>query len=221
MLNTVTRPELILLMTSGLGLIVNFAVTLAGQSWARLTSQRYSAVLLPPAGLIITWSISSNLALSLGMIGALSIVRFRTPIKNPFELVVFFCYLIIGISSGVNPLYALWLTIVIILTPIVVAILDFPLKKARVFGKFVGSKAEFAEDPVQLLLQVRSASAEIPDSIARDSVSSISFQPSADEDGYVLDITASFSSLESAMSCLQEAQTAGNVLHGTVQVLER
>ena len=60
MLNTVTRPELILLMTSGLGLIVNFAVTLAGQSWARLTSQRYSAVLLPPAGLIITWSISSR-----------------------------------------------------------------------------------------------------------------------------------------------------------------
>ena len=36
------------------------------------------------------------------MIGALSIVRFRNPVKNPFELVIFFSLLTIGIIASVS-----------------------------------------------------------------------------------------------------------------------
>lgn len=42
--------------------------------------------------------IQDSITLSLGMVGALSIVRFRTPIKNPFELI----YLFAGIGFGVG-----------------------------------------------------------------------------------------------------------------------
>ena len=218
---TSLTPELVLMITAVLGLIINFSITAAGQSWARLTSQRYASVLLPPAGLIITWSISSNLALSLGMIGALSIVRFRTPIKNPFELVIFFCYLIVGISAGVDLKYAMWLTVTVLLTPIIVAILDFPLKKTRIFGKALNTKTEFSEDPVQVVLQIRSADITLPEAIVKNAVSSMAFTPSDDADGYLLDITASFDSFDEAVKCLQHAKDTTQVLHGAVQVLER
>ena len=44
--------------------------------------------------------VKSSLALSLGLVGALSIVRFRTPIKEPEELVYLFLAIAIGLGYG-------------------------------------------------------------------------------------------------------------------------
>ena len=49
---------------------------------------------------LITLPISSNIALSLGMVGALSIVRFRTAIKDPTDIVFTFWAIAVGIISG-------------------------------------------------------------------------------------------------------------------------
>ncbi len=55
---------------------------------------------------IITASIilamQSNLVISLGMVGALSIVRFRTAIKDPMDLIFLFWSISIGIICGAN-----------------------------------------------------------------------------------------------------------------------
>jgi hypothetical protein len=51
--------------------------------------------------LIIT-VVKSSLALSLGLVGALSIVRFRTPIKEPEELAYLFMAIAIGLGLGAN-----------------------------------------------------------------------------------------------------------------------
>lgn len=45
-------------------------------------------------------AINSNLVLSLGMVGALSIVRFRTPIKDPTDLIFLFWAAAVGIVTG-------------------------------------------------------------------------------------------------------------------------
>lgn len=45
-------------------------------------------------------AINSNLVLSLGMVGALSIVRFRTPIKDPTDLIFLFWSAAAGIVAG-------------------------------------------------------------------------------------------------------------------------
>jgi uncharacterized membrane protein YhiD involved in acid resistance len=45
-------------------------------------------------------AINSNLVLSLGMVGALSIVRFRTPIKDPTDLIFLFWAAAAGIVTG-------------------------------------------------------------------------------------------------------------------------
>ena len=49
---------------------------------------------------MIVTTITSNLALSLGMVGALSIVRFRTAIKNPLDTVYMFWAVAAGITAG-------------------------------------------------------------------------------------------------------------------------
>ncbi len=46
---------------------------------------------------LVIMGISTNIVISLGMVGALSIVRFRTPIKDPMDLV----YLFWAIGSGI------------------------------------------------------------------------------------------------------------------------
>ncbi len=54
-------------------------------------------------GLVVTLvvlPISSNIALSLGMVGALSIIRFRTAIKDPKDIVFTFWSIAVGIISG-------------------------------------------------------------------------------------------------------------------------
>ena len=108
-----------ILFASLLGLSVNLTYQKLGYEWAANKNQKIIALLLAPITLIITKTIAENLALSLGMIGALSIVRFRNPVKSPLELVVYFIYITIGISSGVNIYYSILLTSFVIIMPLV------------------------------------------------------------------------------------------------------
>ena len=55
--------------------------------------------------LVIT-VVKSSLALSLGLVGALSIIRFRTPIKEPFELSYLFLSIAIGLGFGAGQVIA-------------------------------------------------------------------------------------------------------------------
>ena len=49
---------------------------------------------------LVIMAVTSNVVLSLGMVGALSIVRFRTAIKEPMEIVYLFWSLAVGIVIG-------------------------------------------------------------------------------------------------------------------------
>lgn len=65
-----------------------------------------SLVLLSLVTALIIMTISSNIVLSLGMVGALSIVRFRAAIKDPKDIVFQFWSISVGIATGAS-LYAL------------------------------------------------------------------------------------------------------------------
>ena len=65
--------------------------------------------LLPPMALtafVIVFVIKSSLAISLGLLGALAIVRFRTPIKSAEDLVYIFISVVIGIGFAAGHLLA-------------------------------------------------------------------------------------------------------------------
>ena len=55
---------------------------------------------------VVILAVTSNVVLSLGMVGALSIVRFRTAIKEPLDIVFLFWSIAVGIvlAAGMIPL---------------------------------------------------------------------------------------------------------------------
>ena len=84
------------------GFIIRTSLSWTGQKWVRTQHQTLTYLILPFISFVIASVIMNNIALSLGMIGALSIVRFRNPVKSPFELVMFFALLTLGISVSVD-----------------------------------------------------------------------------------------------------------------------
>ena len=49
---------------------------------------------------MVTLAISTNIVISLGMVGALSIVRYRTAVKEPLDLLYLFWAITTGIAAG-------------------------------------------------------------------------------------------------------------------------
>ncbi len=121
---------IILLIVSGL--LLRFSLTLTGQAWAKSHAQTVTFMVLPIITYVITKTISGNIALSLGMIGALSIVRFRHPVKSALELVMYFDLITIGIATSVRTKWAIQLVICTILIIFFVKILQKVLNK---YGK--------------------------------------------------------------------------------------
>ena len=101
---------LVLLLIGGLSF--RFALTLTGQHWAQTYQQTVAFLILPFVTYIITKTISGNIALSLGMIGAMSIVRFRNPVKSALELVMYFALITLGISASVRTKWAIQLILI-------------------------------------------------------------------------------------------------------------
>ena len=58
--------------------------------------------------LLVIAVVKSSLALSLGLVGALSIVRFRTPIKEPEELAYIFLAIALGLCLGADQSRSDW-----------------------------------------------------------------------------------------------------------------
>lgn len=59
-----------------------------------------SFVMMTMITTLIIMTISTNIILSLGMVGALSIVRFRTAVKDPLDIVYMFWSIAVGIAIG-------------------------------------------------------------------------------------------------------------------------
>ena len=85
-----------------------------------------AALALITAGVILT--IQSSIVVSLGMVGALSIVRFRTAVKDPMDLVFLFWAISIGIICGAR-LYVIGVIVCIFVTVLLFVLDKMPVAK--------------------------------------------------------------------------------------------
>ncbi len=100
------------------GLLVSFFVTLFILLVYRVTYQGvainrsylFSLVLLSMVTSMVIMTVTTNLTLSLGMVGALSIVRFRTAVKDPSDTVFMFWAISAGIMAGAGLVYITLIT---------------------------------------------------------------------------------------------------------------
>ena len=123
------KPILLLISS---GLILRYSLTLTGQAWAKSHAQTVAFMVLPIITYVITKTIAGNIALSLGMIGALSIVRFRHPVKSALELIMYFDLITIGIAASVRTKWAIQL---VVCTVIIIFLVKFIQKVSNKYGK--------------------------------------------------------------------------------------
>lgn len=98
----------------------------------------------------IILTIQSNIVLSLGMVGALSIIRYRTAVKDPMDLFFLFWSVAGGIMCGAKQ-YGLAVILTLILTVVVFLLSHLPSMKAPYVMVINGSK-EGLEDTVEEIL---------------------------------------------------------------------
>src|SRR5688572_31080573 len=91
-----------LLLSVLLASAVSWFYTHYGRSFSNRSKFANNLPALAMATVLIISVVKSSLALSLGLVGALSIVRFRTAIKEPEELIYLFIAIAIGLGLGAD-----------------------------------------------------------------------------------------------------------------------
>lgn len=119
---------LVLIVTSMLALYIYgiYRVTTRKTFYSKSFNISLVALAIITAAIII--SIQSSVVISLGMVGALSIVRFRTAIKEPMDLVFLFWSISVGIICGAGQFEVAALTSVII-TVFILVLEMLPISK--------------------------------------------------------------------------------------------
>lgn len=95
--------NIMLALIVGLMLYLLYRKTYSGVVYSRSFAVSLAGMTVMTCTIIVT--IQSNVVLSLGMVGALSIVRYRTAVKEPMDLMFLFMAVATGIAIGAGMLY--------------------------------------------------------------------------------------------------------------------
>jgi hypothetical protein len=129
-----THPAPLSLSTLAVNLVLSVVLSLVlawvyvryGRSLSNRERFAHTLPLLTMTTVLIISVVKSSLALSLGLVGALSIVRFRTAIKEPEELVYLFMAISVGLGMGADQRLPTLLAILIILAFLLLRALLLP-----------------------------------------------------------------------------------------------
>ena len=103
-------------MAAAFFVMLAYKVTYSGTAYSRKFNISLGAITIITT--MIMSVISNNIALSLGMVGALSIVRFRTAVKEPRDIAFLFWAIAIGLTCG-SEMYLIGLLGSLVLTVVV------------------------------------------------------------------------------------------------------
>lgn len=101
---TIEPVQLIFNMTValvlGMVIYITYRLTYSGATYSKKFNA--SLMMMTLVTTVVMTVISNNIALSLGMVGALSIIRFRTAIKDPRDTTFIFWCIAVGICCGIS-----------------------------------------------------------------------------------------------------------------------
>lgn len=189
-------------------LLVKLTLNFAKQKWSETFSHTTTIFLLPIIAFVITSVISGNIALSLGMIGALSIVRFRNPVRSPFELTLYFYSITLGIAASVSLKWLIFLIIIVNLVLYLLILADFLMKK---FNKSSLFKISFSEGNSQPTLEIRSS---IPIDDLFNSEDLINYSSAENEFNYIL----SSSDVEKLKDYINKSKENNNKIYSNLKI---
>ena len=148
---SITSVLLTLVITSLLGIYVYLVYRLVSKKEFYSKSFNISLVAMAMITAAIILSIQSSVVISLGMVGALSIVRFRTAIKDPMDLVFLFWSISIGIICGAG-LYGMALILSLCVTSVILVLESMPAASASML-LILNAEEAGVEDEVTAIVE--------------------------------------------------------------------
>lgn len=127
---------------------------------------------------MVTLAISTNIVISLGMVGALSIVRYRTAIKEPFDIMYLFWAITEGITIGAN-MYVLGAVGMLVMLVIIIGMSKVKENKGA-FIMVVHLRSEEAKG--EIMNELKSYVYSVKNSILREDTTELTIQIDMNQD---------------------------------------
>jgi len=161
------------------GILITFSYSNFSFKWFKSKNFLHIASMLPMTAYTITTIIGSNIALSLGMVGALSIIRFRNPVRSSFELIYYFSLLTIGITMTVSFIIALIFLIFILLIP-------------KFINFFYGTETSLNGNIIECNFEIIANKNELKEIEKDYSIKSLTYEVDKDKSDYSIKLISSF-----------------------------
>ncbi len=101
-----------LLLSLAMGLIYSYVYRITNTGWKKnkqlkreMVSMQYTILLLTVGGALIWIVVADNLVRAFGLAGALSLIRFRTVLREPMNTIKVFYAIILGMACGLSQYY--------------------------------------------------------------------------------------------------------------------
>lgn len=127
---------------------------------------------------MVTLAISTNIVISLGMVGALSIVRYRTAIKEPFDIMYLFWAITEGITIGAN-MYVLGAVGMLVMLVIIIGMSKVKENKGA-FVMVVHLRSEKAKG--EIMNELKSYVYSVKNCILREDTTELTIQIDMNQD---------------------------------------
>lgn len=144
--------NMLVALACGIFIAVLYKYTYKGLNYSAAFT--ISLIMLTMITAVVIMVIGNNLARAFGMVGAMSIIRFRTAVKDASDIMFIFFALAIGLASGVK-LYsvAIFGTLFIGMVYLIISQLNFALPRKREFLLQITSNAKtIGENPFEITL---------------------------------------------------------------------
>lgn len=141
---------LVLLIAGLLGLYIYgiYRVTTRKSFYSKSFNTSLVVMTLITAAIIVT--IQSSVVISLGMVGALSIVRFRTAIKDPMDLIYLFWSISIGIICGAG-LFKIAILLSVAVSVLILVLELIPVSKPPMILVINADKADSEDEFIEVV----------------------------------------------------------------------
>ena len=148
---TLARAAWYIILSLAVGLLIYFLYrkTYAGVVYSRSFAVSLIGMTVLTCAIIVT--IQSNVVLSLGMVGALSIVRYRTAIKDPMDLLYLFWTVAAGIATGAGMFY-IALFVVVVMAALLLVLNHHKGPRDEMYILLVHYSGEGIDDQVRRVL---------------------------------------------------------------------
>jgi hypothetical protein len=121
-----------------------------------------SLIILAPIVALVMLFIRGNLVLSLGLVGSLSIIRFRTPIKDTRDMVYLFWVIAVGLGAGTfNWSMVALASFIILIVIFVLYLIKYGRSQNQDYILVVSGTSDYDQEPIREIIQKYTSDAKM------------------------------------------------------------